>query len=62
MDYIELNAFLKKKGLAGTGGQAKMMIRSGSVKVDGQVEIRNKRKLYGGEKVVFEGKEFMVEK
>ena len=58
---IELNAFLKKKGLAGSGGQAKHIIRSGIVKVNGEVDTRNKKKLVTGDKVEVEGKEFTVE-
>lgn len=52
--YIELNAFIKIKGLAQTGGQAKQFIKSETIKVDDQVETRNKRKLYGGEIVSYE--------
>ncbi|HZX45207.1 MAG TPA: RNA-binding S4 domain-containing protein [Candidatus Nanoarchaeia archaeon] len=44
-EYIELNAFIKMKGFAATGGQAKVLIRSGAVKVNGQVDTRNKKKL-----------------
>lgn len=58
--YIELNAFLKQLGVAGTGGQAKLLIRSGSVKVNGVTETRNKRKLHGGEQVSVDGKVFNV--
>jgi len=60
--YIELNAFIKLKCLAATGGMAKVLIRSGKVLVDGQPETRNKRKLFGGEKVSAEGKNYKVEK
>lgn len=51
MNYIELNAFLKKNRVAGTGGQAKLLIRSGDVTVNGEVETRNKRKLREGDRV-----------
>ena len=60
MEYIELNAFIKKKGLAGSGGQAKHIIRSGVVKVNGEVETRNKKKLVNGDKVEVNGEEFVV--
>ena len=60
-NYIELNAFLKVHGLAPTGGQAKNLIRSGEVLVNGEVENRNKRKLRVGDVVMFQGKEFVVE-
>jgi ribosome-associated protein len=59
--YIELNTFLKIKGFASTGGQAKQLIRSEAVKVNGEVETRNKKKLAKGDKVEFEGQSITVE-
>lgn len=59
-DYIELNAFLKINNLATTGGQAKLLIRSGAVLVNGQVETRNKRKLKQGDTVEYQGKKYAV--
>ncbi|MBU0536757.1 MAG: RNA-binding S4 domain-containing protein [Nanoarchaeota archaeon] len=61
-DYIELNTFLRINGLAQTGGQAKMLIRSGAVLVNGEPETRNKRKLHVGDKVAYNGKEYIVKK
>ena len=57
-DYIELNSFIKMKGLAATGGQAKLLIRSGKVLVNGTVETRNKKKLHKEDVVEVEGKRF----
>lgn len=59
--YIELNAFLKVKGVAPTGGQAKLIIRCGDVSVNGQVETRNKKKLRLGDVVLCQGKRFVVD-
>ena len=59
--YIELNTFLKIKNLAATGGQAKVLIRSGEVLVNDQVETRNRRKLVAGDKVEVNGKILVVE-
>jgi ribosome-associated protein len=61
-DYIELNAFIRVNGLANTGGQAKLLIRSGAVSVNGEPETRNKRKLHVGDKVACNGKDFIVKK
>lgn len=58
---IELNAFLKKKNLASTGGEAKVLIRSGVVKVNDVIETRNKKKLARGDIVNVSGKEFTVD-
>lgn len=49
--HIELNAFLRMKGVAGTGGKVKLIIKAGSVKVNGETETRNKRKLRAGDVV-----------
>ena len=59
--FIELNSFLKVKGVAVTGGQAKLMIRAGSVTVNGEVETRNKKKLRAGDAVECLGKKYTVE-
>lgn len=48
-EYITLDALLKATGLAGSGGNAKQMIISGQVQVDGQVELRRGCKLRAGQ-------------
>jgi ribosome-associated protein len=40
-----LDQFLKLCGLVSTGGQAKLLIQSGEVKVNGVVETRRRKKL-----------------
>ena len=57
---IELNNFIKLKKLASTGGQAKLLIRSGKILVNSLVETRNRKKLVDGDKITFEGKIFLV--
>lgn len=59
-DYIELNTFLKIHNMAGSGGEAKQIIRSEKVKVNGEVETRNKRKLRAGDKIEVDGKVFIL--
>ncbi|MDB9317736.1 RNA-binding S4 domain-containing protein [Nodularia spumigena] len=58
---IKLDQFLKFMGVASTGGQAKLMIIDGGVKVNGEVETRRGRKLVLGDKVTVEGKTFEVQ-
>ncbi|WP_414527650.1 RNA-binding S4 domain-containing protein [Nodularia chucula] len=53
---IKLDQFLKFMGITSTGGQAKLMIIDGAVKVNGIVETRRGRKLVLGDKVTVEGK------
>ncbi len=59
--FIELNTFLKLKSLASTGGQVKVLIRAGEIKVNGEVEMRNRRKLHAGDKISYQEKGYVVE-
>lgn len=58
---IQLDQFLKWKGLVSTGGQAKMVIQSGEVLLNGLVETRRKKKLKAGDKITFKGQTLRVE-
>ncbi|MBN1157070.1 RNA-binding S4 domain-containing protein [Candidatus Woesearchaeota archaeon] len=60
-NYIELNSFIKLKNLAPTGGMAKLLIKSGKVRVNDETETRNKKKLHAGDKVAVGGETFVVE-
>lgn len=48
-EYIRLDDLLKLMGVAETGGQAKMIIQSGQVMLDGEVCTARGKKLRGGE-------------
>jgi ribosome-associated protein len=50
-EYIKLDQFLKLAQFVETGGQAKHLIQSGMVQVNGNVETRRGRKLYHGDTV-----------
>ena len=58
--YIELNVFIKKIGFAATGGQAKILIRSGNVLLNGTSETRNKKKLFNKDVIAIDGKKYVV--
>lgn len=58
---IKLDQFLKLVGIAQTGGQAKLMVQGGDVKVNGTVETRRGRKLVSGDKVTVGGQTLDVE-
>ncbi len=58
---IKLDKYLKLVGAVGTGGEAKVLIQSGAVQVNGQVEIRRGRKLKRADVVEMEGESFTVE-
>ncbi len=53
-DYIQLNQLLKLLNLVESGGEANQVITSGLVKVNGNVELQKRKKLFPGDKVEFE--------
>lgn len=59
-EFIKLDSFLKLTGLCESGGFAKNMILEGNVKVNGEVETRRGKKLYKGDKISFEGNEYII--
>ena len=60
-EFIKLGQALKAAGLVETGVDAKFAIQDGLVKVNGDVETRRGRKLFGGEIITFEGQEIKIE-
>jgi ribosome-associated protein len=59
-DFITLQSLLKVAGLSDSGGNAKHVITSGEVTVDGEVELRRGRKIRAGQVVSFGGQEVTV--
>ena len=59
-EFIKLDQFLKLADVVQTGGEAKVLIQSGQVMVNGQVETRRGRKLRPGDVVVVNGEEMVV--
>jgi len=55
-----LDQFLKLRGAVGTGGEAKVMIQSGEVLLNGQVETRRRKKLQRGDIVEIDGNKLRV--
>ncbi|MEJ2668014.1 MAG: RNA-binding S4 domain-containing protein [Deinococcales bacterium] len=58
---IRLDDVLKLAGIAATGGQAKQLIQSGQVKVNGALETRRKHLLRQGDEVTVGDEVFVVE-
>jgi len=55
---MTLGQALKAAGVVGTGGEAKVLIQTGGVRVNGEVETRRGRKLASGDVIeVGEGTE-----
>ena len=60
-DFIKLDAFLKFAALVGTGGEAKMVIADGMVKVNDETCTMRGKKLRAGDTVEFAGQTLLVE-
>ena len=48
-ECIKLGQAMKLAGIVGSGTDAKLLIQDGQVSVNGEVETRRGRKLYGGD-------------
>jgi ribosome-associated protein len=57
---LRLDHFLKMSGASETGGQAKLLIQNGEVKLNGQVETRRRKKLVAGDIVQVGNKKLLV--
>ncbi|RNC71825.1 MAG: RNA-binding S4 domain-containing protein [Desulfuromonadales bacterium] len=60
-DHIKLDSFLKAENLVASGGEAKIIIADGQVRVNGEVELRRGRKLRSGDRVELGGETFVIE-
>jgi ribosome-associated protein len=60
VDSIKLDQFLKQVQVVATGGQAKLLVQSGEVMVNGALETRRGRKLVDGDQVEVMGNVFLV--
>ena len=59
-DYIKLDSFLKLASLCMSGGEAKINIAEGQVRVNGEVCTMRGKKLRAGDTVEFAGKKITV--
>ncbi len=59
-EYIELNQLLKLAGACNSGGEGKMLVAQGLVKVDGVTEMRKTAKMRLGQVVTFEEMEIRL--
>lgn len=60
-EFIKLGQALKAAGLVESGVEAKEVIQSGLVSVNGEIDTRRGRKLYSGDVVEFDGEEIKIE-
>ena len=60
-EFIKLDSFLKAVAAVSSGGEAKILIQDGQVKVNNEIESRRGRKLRQGDRVTLGRSEFLVE-
>lgn len=58
--FIKLDQFLKFRNIVESGGQAKLLIQSGEVAVNGICETRRGRKLVQDDQVTIQGQTWVV--
>jgi S4 domain protein len=61
-DYIKLDQFLKLSDIVMSGGEAKLLIMSEEIKVNGEIATQRGKKLRDGDIVEYMNKEFQVSK
>lgn len=57
---VELYKILKFDGLVTTGGEAKLLIGDGQVRVNGEVETRKRRQMRDGDTIDFRGEQIKL--
>ena len=57
---IRLDQFLKLMDIAQTGGHAKLIIKNGDVKVNGEICTQRGKKLYTGDIVEFQSEKWTI--
>lgn len=61
-DYIKLGQALKAVGFVNSGLDAKIAIKDGQVKLNGQLEYQRGKKLYDGDIVEYLGQKIKITK
>ena len=57
---VELFKLVKFAGLANSGGEAKKMIENHLVYVNGDIEVRKRRKIMAGDVIAIDDEEFIA--
>jgi len=60
-EYIELIKLLKVTNISNSGGQAKLMVEDGEVKLNGEIETRKRAKLRVGDKIEIFNETIIIE-
>jgi len=59
-EFIKLTQILKFAELVSSGGEAKMVVLEGLVKVNGEVEIRKGKKIYREDIVEYDNEKIII--
>lgn len=59
-DHIRLGQAIKAAGVAGSGVEAKFLIKDGLVKLNGETEYQRGKKLYDGDVVQYEDETIQI--
>lgn len=61
-EYIKLDQLLKYANIAETGGHAKILIKNGQVKLNGEIMLQRGKKVKKGDIIeLFNGESYIVE-
>ncbi|NLY09128.1 MAG: RNA-binding S4 domain-containing protein [Tissierellia bacterium] len=61
-EFIKLDSLLKFCGWVDSGAIAKLLIKDGLVKVNGEVEYRRGKKIYPGDQIEYDNEKVIVDK
>ena len=59
-EIIKLDSFMKWAGIISTGAEAKLFIKNGEVKLNGEIEIQRGKKLRAGDTIEFQGESYKI--
>ena len=57
---VELFKVLKFEGMASSGGEAKLVIEQGLVKVNGKIETRKRKKIMSGDVIEYSSEKIAI--
>jgi len=59
-EFIKLDQLLKWCGIVGSGTDAKLLIKNEAVKLNGEIETRRGKKIYSGDIIEVDKKEYKI--
>lgn len=59
-EFIKLDSALKFANIVSSGGQAKILILDGNIKVNGEIVLQRGKKLYKNDSFIFDNTEYVI--